>query len=78
MKQLIPMDKYGVFTDMRDTPLPDSGYSAEFSGLNFEPISYTDTYGRKRQLEWYAMASAYRFEGSRGSVPSCAHGGAEE
>ena len=104
MKQLIPMDKYGVFADMRDTPRadsrfvaeffekehknvlrdidailrPDSGYSAEFGGLNVEPISYPDTYGRKRQLEWYAMASADRFEGSRGSVPSCAHGGAEE
>jgi hypothetical protein len=66
MKQLIPMDKYGVFADMRDTPRadsrfvaeffekehknvlrdidailrPDSGYSAEFGRLNFEPISY--------------------------------------
>jgi len=79
MKQLIPMDKYGVFADMRDTPRadsrfvaeffekehknvlrdidailrPDSGYSAEFGRLNFEPISYPDTYGRKQRC--YAL-----------------------
>jgi hypothetical protein len=41
-------------------------------------MAVPDFQQRKRQLEWYAMASADRFEGAQGPVPSCAHGGAEE
>lgn len=75
MKELIPMDKYGMFADTHDTPRvdsrfvaqyfekehknvlrdvdalrkPESGFSAEFGRLNFEPISYADSHNRKQR-----------------------------
>lgn len=70
MKELIPMDAYGVFADTHDTARVNSlvlaemfgkkhknvlqaienlDCSEEFGRLNFQPISYTDSYGRKQK-----------------------------
>ena len=79
MKELIPMNEYGLFADTKDTSRvdsryvaeafekqhknvirdiekitdADSGWSAEFNQLNFEPINFTDERGRKQKA--YAM-----------------------
>ena len=79
MKQLVPMDEYGVFANVKDTALvdsrfvakafekehknvlrnidqilsEDSGYSAEFGRLNFEPSTYLNSQGKKQRC--YAM-----------------------
>ena len=79
MKQLIPMDEYGVFGDTQDVArvdsrfvaefferehknvlrsieailAPDSGFSKEFTELNFALSSYKDSTGRT--LPCYAL-----------------------
>ena len=70
MRELIPMDDFGVFADAHDTARANSlqvaemfekqhknvlqaierlDCSEEFNRLNFQPISYTDSYGRKQK-----------------------------
>lgn len=74
MKELVPMDDYGVFCDNKDTARANSllvakmferehknvlrdienlDCSEEFNRLNFEPINYKDSKGRKQRA--YAM-----------------------
>ena len=38
MKELIPMDKYGIFADMKDTPRVDSRYVAEMFGKDHKNV----------------------------------------
>lgn len=72
MKQLVPMDEYGVFGDAKDTARANSlrvaevfgkehknvlrdiealDCSTDFHRLNFEPISYKDSYDRRQKLK---------------------------
>jgi len=79
MKNLVPMDDFGIFADSNATAkvnslfvaqafekehknvlrdiekliAPDSGLSAEFNRLNFEPITYHDARNRKQKA--YAL-----------------------